>query len=291
MSEQVPNGHSTLHAQPNTPVSPGTKPDARSSIQAEFMDGRQPAYQQPGLTSPYPPSLQERDSETSPTDQGSASSTAAAAAAAAAAAQYGPGQEGRPPNFSSAATPTSEYGMNPPSARSASFPDYGGGAGAAAAAQQHQQQRYHPAAASQAGVGGGGMATQQAPAPPSTSPSLPLLPDGQAGSNGIGSIKSDTDLPIDPSIAAQTSPTYPPPGGQYSPYTPQHDMSHFPPHSGTPGIYQRPDWAGSYPHHQPPPQHLYGSPSATSGAHTPAMVSPVARPPGVRELPLLESCR
>lgn len=278
MSAQVPEGHFTLHAQPNTPISPGTKPESRSNIQVESMDGRQPAYQQPGLTSSYPQSLQEQDSETLPADQGSPSSTAAAAAAAAA-AHYGPGQEGRPPNFPSATTPASEYGMNPSSTRSASFPDYGGGAAAAAAAAAQHQQRYHSAAASQAGVGGGGMATQPPP-PSSRSPSLPLKPHGHAGSNGIDSIKSDNDLPIDPSIAAQTSPTYPPPGGQYSPYTPQHDMSHFSPHSGTPGIFQRPEWSGSYPHHQPP-HHLYGSPSVTTGAPSPAMVSPVARPPGV----------
>ncbi len=280
MTEQVAEDQSTLHAQPNTPVSPGAKFDPKSSIHTGSMDGRQPAYQQPGLTSPYPQSLQEHDSETSSADQGSAPSAAAAAAAVAAAAHYAPGQDGRPSNFSSAATPTSEYGLNPPSARSASFTEYGGGAAAAAAAQQQQQQRYHSAAAGQSGGVGGGMAAQQPPPP--TSPSMPLMPHGQAGSNGIDSIKSDTDLPIDPSIAAQTSPTYPNPTGQYSPYTPQHEMSHFPPHSGTPGIYQRPEWAGSYPPHQPPPQHLYGHPSATTGPPTPTMVSPVARPPGVR---------
>ncbi|OSS54874.1 hypothetical protein B5807_00210 [Epicoccum nigrum] len=76
-----------------------------------------------------------------------------------------------------------------------------------------------------------------------------------------------------PSIAAQTSPTYPH-QQQYSPYTPHHDMQHYPGHPQTPMYGQRPEWAGQY---AQPGMH-YGHP-ASSGPPAPAMVSPVQRPP------------
>ncbi|RYN59790.1 hypothetical protein AA0118_g234 [Alternaria tenuissima] len=78
-----------------------------------------------------------------------------------------------------------------------------------------------------------------------------------------------------PSIAAQTSPTYASHQQQYSPYTPHHDMQHYPGQPQTPmGYASRPEWAGHYPQ---PGMH-YGHP-ATSGPPAPAMVSPVQRPP------------
>jgi hypothetical protein len=68
-------------------------------------------------------------------------------------------------------------------------------------------------------------------------------------------MKSDPEVPIDPSIAQQQqqSPTYPPP---YSPYNPQaHDMAQYQGHP-PPGMYQpRPDgWGGQYGH----PAHMQG---------------------------------
>jgi hypothetical protein len=78
--------------------------------------------------------------------------------------------------------------------------------------------------------------------------------------------------PQNPSIAAATSPTYPH-QQQYSPYTPHHDMQHYPGHPSTPMYASRPEWAGQY-----PPQMGYPHPS-TSGPTAPAMVSPVQRPP------------
>ncbi|KAF2097224.1 hypothetical protein NA57DRAFT_66863 [Rhizodiscina lignyota] len=200
------------------------------------MDGRQPEYTQPGLQSPFQ-SVREPQSEASPADQASA-------------AQYPQGQDPRSANFSSSATPTSEYGIAPSSARSGSFPDY-------------IQRSYHPSAGQ--GANAGGMAQ-------ATSPSMPL-PDGQASNSNAHDIKSsNNDVPIDPSIAAATSPTYPP-QAQYSPYGAQHEM-HY---AGHPGVYARPEWAGGqYPGHPPMPP--YGHPSS-SGPPTPAMVSPVQRPP------------
>lgn len=230
----------SLTAQPTSPLSPGTYSlhgNTRS------MDARQTDYPQSGLSSPYP-SFPEPQSEGSSADQASA-------------AQYPQGQDPRSSNFSSSATPTSEYGINPSSARSGSFPEY-------------IQRPYHPSGAQAANAGGMAQAT---------SPSMPL-PDGQANNHNAHNIKSDPDVPIDPSIAAAASPTYPP-HPQYSPYAQQHDMSHYQGHPGTPIYGARPEWGGQYP---PGPHHMpYGHSPATSGPPTPSMVSPVQRPPTVSQ--------
>jgi transcription factor CON7 len=198
------------------------------------MDARQQDYSQSGLNSPYP-TFTGQPSEAAPADQASA-------------AQYPPqGQDPRASNL----TPTSDYSLNPSSARSGSFPDY-------------IQRPYPPGAQGQAAAG---MAQQQ-------SPSMPL-PDGQTNGHRSPTLKSDSDVPIDPSIAAQTSPTYSQ-HQQYSPYTPHHDMQQYPGQPHTPMYPARPEWAGHYPQ---PGMH-YAHP-ATSGPPAPAMVSPVQRPPTV----------
>ncbi|MCJ1441438.1 MAG: hypothetical protein MMC23_001925 [Stictis urceolatum] len=95
-----------------------------------------------------------------------------------------------------------------------------------------------------------------------SSPSMPLS-DGQAPSHSAS--KSNSDVPIDPSIA-QSSPTYP---NNYSPYgPPPHDMSQYPPqHPGYPT-----HWSAGYgpPHGMP-----YSSPGAPgSTAGSPATAGP-----------------
>jgi len=166
---------------------------------------------------------------------------------------YNP-QEVRPNNFSASATPTSEYGVHPASARASSFPEH------------IQRQYYSPSNHS----GSTGSMAQ------STSPSLPL----SDGRTNLQSIKSDAEVPIDPSIAA-SSPTYPPHGGQYSPYPPQQEMSHgYPQHPGGPMYAQpRPDWTGygQQPHH--------GMPAPYTGVSTPnSAASAGPRPGQVRPL-------
>ena len=166
----------------------------------------------------------------------------------ASAAQYTP-QGVRSSNISASATPTSEYGLNPSSARSTGFPEH--------ISRQPQYQyapQQHPSASTMAQA---------------TSPSMNSLQDGaQPDHRNPPNMKSDNDVPIDPSIA-QSSPTYPPP---YSPYQPQgHDMAHYqgqPP----PQLYARPDgaWPQQYPgHHMPGPYSSpavpTGSPAATAG--------------------------
>lgn len=181
-------------------------------------------YSQSGLPSPYPSVSGDNQSE--------------ASADHASAAQYPSNQEPRPANYSTSATPTSEYGGYPQSARStSSFPE-------------HSLRQYHPA--SNHGSSGG-MAQQS-----TTSPSMPLQ-DGR--NHQPQQVKSDSDVPIDPSIAAP-SPTYP--HGQYSPYAPPpQDMAHSYPQGAPAGMYTqpRPDWAnyghpaGQMPHHPVPYSH------------------------------------
>jgi hypothetical protein len=104
-----------------------------------------------------------------------------------------------------------------------------------------------------------------------SSPSLSMSDNQQPNGHASNNMKSDGDVPIDPSIA-QSSPTYPPHHG-YSPYPPQHEM---PQYAGQPMGYGRPDWAGQY------AQPMYGHPPATTGGAPPNMVAhTMPRPPAV----------
>ncbi|KAF8862011.1 hypothetical protein BDZ45DRAFT_575029, partial [Acephala macrosclerotiorum] len=213
---------------------------AFADTQHSSMDRSATEYTQSGIHSPYSHAFNDAQSEENTADHASA-------------AQYTPQQEVRSNNYSTSATPTSEYGIYPTSARSGSFPE-------------HIQRQYHPA--SNHSGSSGGMAQ-------STSPSMPLQ-DGRPNHHNP-QIKSDQDVPIDPSIAA-SSPTYPAHGGgQYSPYPPQQDMQHgYPQHPGGAMYTQpRPDWAGyaGQPQH---PMHGY----AVSGAQTPTSAAPAGARPG-----------
>ena len=207
----------------------------------QSMDGRQPEYTQSGLSSPYAP-YNGTQSEGSSADQASA-------------VQYQSGQDYKPSNFSSSATPNSEYGL-PQSARSGSFPEY---IQRPYADGQPPQHRYPVSATS----GHAGMAQ-------TSSPSLPMHDHQQPNGHASNNMKSDGDVPIDPSIAQQPSPSYPPPHN-YSPYPPQHEMSQY----GAQQMgYGRPEWAGHY------PQPMYGHSPATTGGAAPGMAAhTMPRPP------------
>jgi transcription factor CON7 len=192
-------------------------------------------YSQSGLPSPYPSVYGDNKSEASSADHASA-------------ATYPTHQEARSANYSASATPTSEYGAYPQSARSTS------------SFQEPSLRQYHPA--SNTGSSGGMAQTPN-------SPSMPMQ-DGR--NHQPQQVKSDSDVPIDPSIAAP-SPTYP--HGQYSPYgPPPQDMSHgYPQNPGSMYAQPRPDW-GSYGHPQGgqmPPHQVF---------HTPTSAPP-GRPPQV----------
>ncbi|KAK2628489.1 hypothetical protein QTJ16_001592 [Diplocarpon rosae] len=204
---------------------------------SQSMDRGASEYSQSGLQSPSH-ALKDSPSEETSADHASA-------------AHYAPQPEARTSSHShsSSATPTSEYGIYPASARSSSFPG-------------HVQRQYHPSS------NGGGMAQP-------TSPSLPLQ-DGRSTHHNTQS-KSDQDVPIDPSIAA-SSPTYPTHNGQYSPYPPQQDMQHgYPNHQAPGAMYSqpRPDWAG-YAGGQHPMHGGY----PVSGAQTPTSAAPSGGRPG-----------
>ena len=207
----------------------------------QSMDRGATEYSQSGLPTPYPNAFIDAQSEDSPADHASA-------------VQFAPQHEVRSNNYSTSATPTSEYGVYPASARSGSFPE-------------HIQRHYHPA--SNHSGSSGGMAQP-------TSPSSQSLQDGRSNHHNP-QIKSDQDVPIDPSIAA-SSPTYPPHGGQYSPYPPQQDMQHgYPSHPGGAMYTQpRPDWAGYGGHPQHPMQGGY----QVTGAQTPTSAAPAGARPG-----------
>ncbi|KAL8699578.1 MAG: hypothetical protein Q9201_005925 [Fulgogasparrea decipioides] len=156
----------------------------------------------------------------------------------ASAAQYTPQQDVRPSNFANSATPTSEFGVNPSSARSANLnPDY-------LARQQYAQQQQHNSHASAASMA------------QATSPSMSLHDGQQNNHHNPPHVKSNSEVPIDPSIAA-SSPTYPP----YSPYAHQgHDMAQYqghPPHG-----YQ--GWPQQYAGH--PSHGLPGGPYSSPGS-------------------------
>lgn len=196
------------------------------------MDRGAPEYTQSGLPSPYPSTFGDARSEGSSADHASA-------------AQYPVKQEA---SYPTSATPTSEYGVYPQSARSGSFPE-------------HIQRAYHPASSTSTG----GMAQQQ------NSPSMPQQ-DGR--SHQAHAVNSDNDVPIDPSIAAP-SPTYP--YGQHSPYAPNPDMSHSYSHPGGNMYTQpRPDWTGYGQHGGPPltPGHpVYTQSPASAPQQRPNQVS------------------
>ncbi|CEJ90602.1 Putative Transcriptional regulator [[Torrubiella] hemipterigena] len=106
------------------------------------MDRAAPEYSQTGLPSPYPSTF------------GDAPSEGSSAEHPAAAAQYPPVQKDS--SYPASATPTSEYGVYPTSARSGSFPEPG-------------QRSYHPAGNSSSG----GMAQQHNPSIAAPSPTYP----------------------------------------------------------------------------------------------------------------------
>ena len=157
-------------------------------------------------------------------------------------------QEGRPNTFPPSAASSADFtaaaaaavvAAHTPNGRSANFPpDY--------LARQHH---FTPVTA----------AASMAQAP---SPSLPLS-DGEQLNHSPS--KSNSDVPIDPSIAA-TSPTYA--GAPYSPYTPQgHEMPQYPGHP--PQSY--PGW----PYPGAPHGLAYSSPGGnSSAAGSPATTGP-----------------
>ncbi|KAI1985947.1 hypothetical protein LOZ54_004055 [Ophidiomyces ophidiicola] len=219
------------------------------------MDRPATDYAQSGLNSASP-NLAQPESEQSAADQTTAAAAVASPqynsspAESRAPAQYTSPTDSRPAS-NTAAQP--DYALNqagqppppPPVRQPAPYPEY-----------LARQPQYHHAPHTQAG-GAAGMAQ-------ATSPSMNLQDEQQTGHRNPSQVKSDTDVPIDPSIAA-ASPTYPPP---YSPYQPQgHEMAQYQGHP-PPQMYARPDWPHQYGQHQGLPGPY--SPATTVGTASPA---------------------
>lgn len=119
--------------------------------------------------------------------------------------------------------------------------------------QQHAQQQRHASTVSMAQA---------------TSPSMSLQDGHQNNHHNTPHVKSNSDVPIDPSIAA-SSPTYPP----YSPYTQQgHEMSQYQGHP-PPGYQHWPQQYTGHPHGIP--NGPYSSPgTAVSAAGAAATAGP-----------------
>ena len=225
----VESNCASLYSSNARPSSEATVETLRGSSSSSMERGAN-SYSQSGLPSPYPSNLGDTNSEGSTTEHASV-------------APYSVKQEA---SYPTSATPTSEYGVYPPAARSGSFSD-------------HLQRPYHPPTSSSSG----GMAQQQP-----NSPSMPQQ-DGR-NHHQPPAVKSDNDVPIDPSIAAP-SPTYA--YGQQSPYAPNPDMAHSYSHpSGGMYAQPRPDWGG-YGGHAPPL-----TPGHPVYAHSPASAPPPQRP-------------
>lgn len=231
--------NSTVHSHSRT-----VNVEDREDTHRQLMDRGAPEYTQPGLHSPYNIALRDSPSERSPS------------ADPASAAQFTntPQQDVRPTNFASSSTPTSDYSVNASSARSANFPpDY--------LARQQQYAHHHQ---NNSSAGAGNMAQ-------ATSPSMSLQDGHQHNHHTAPHMKSDPDVPIDPSIAA-SSPTFP---GHYSPYPPPgNDMAQYQGHP-PPQMYGRPDWAPQYAQHAHGMPGPYSSPgTAVSSASSVATAGP-----------------
>ena len=115
---------------------------------------------------------------------------------------------------------------------------------------------------------------------------MPLSDGHHHNHHNTPNIKSNPELPIDPSIAASSPTAYP---GPYSPYAPQgHDMSQYPGHAPPPGYGHWPP--PGYGHHPGMPGGPYSSPgTAVSAGGSAATAGP--RPGQVCHfIPLVQPC-
>ncbi|KAJ2976785.1 hypothetical protein NQ176_g4741 [Zarea fungicola] len=200
--------------------------------------------QQTGLPSPYPSNF------------GGDNHSDASSADNASAQPYPP-----PPKdtaYPTTATPASEYAVYPPPARSSSaYPD-------------NIQRSYNPASSPSTGS----MAQQNSPS----------MPQSDGRNHQAHLVNSDSQVPIDPSIAAP-SPTYP--YGQHSPYAPNPEMAHSYSHPNSNMYAQpRPEW-GNYGQHTGAPltpgHPVYGQSPASAPQQRPSQVYSFVPIPGAQQ--------
>lgn len=165
-------------------------------------------------------------------------------------AQYTP-QSNVTPALSNSNTPQSEYSLNSSSARPAGYVN-----------ELLTRQPYQPAQPAPLG-------SMAQAASPSMTPQDGGEKQDHHSANRM-SMKSNSDVPIDPTIAQQTSPAYPPP---YSPYQgqPGHEMPHYA-QGQPPAMYRQnhPEWP---PGHYNPMQGPYSGPGPNVSSASPATAS------------------
>lgn len=188
------DNHASLHSSNTSQLGSEATLDTLLSSPSS-MERSAPEYSQSGLPSPYPSNFGDSNSEESSADHASA-------------AQYPVKQE---VYSSTSATPTSEYGVYPQSARSGSFPE-------------HIQRSYHPASSSSSG----GMAQQQNN--PSIAAPSPTYPYGQHS-------------PYAPNPDMSHSYSHPASGGMYA--QPRPDWAGYGQHGGAPLTPGHPVYAQS----------------------------------------------
>ncbi|KAI6373626.1 C2H2 finger domain transcription factor con7, variant 2 [Pyricularia grisea] len=199
---------STLHRssspQTGTLRQDATTPTLATSV-GPSMDRSASDYSQSGLPSPYPSNCGDNQSEA----QSVTVDTSSAAQYNASAQQEV--RSNNPGNYSASATPTSEYGVYPASARSSSFPDH------------LQQRSYHPAS-NHSGSSGGMAQTPTNPSIAAPSPTYgapaqysPYGPPSQDMSHGYAHPGSN--------LYAQPRPDWSGYGQQHgAPLTPGHHV-------------------------------------------------------------------
>ncbi len=228
------------------------------------MDRAAPDFSQPSLQSPFPAvAASEADGPAT-----NAAPPAPAPPQTPTSAHYPGAAEVRPSSFSPSATPTSDYGLNPPSARSNTFPEYVSRQPYPDGAPRYQQPPPGGPSAGSASM------AQASSLPLPYADSSPIVP-GRMG----GIARSERDLSLDPSIAA-TSPTYSSPPS-YSPYPHQHEMtSPYSPHHPA-AAYGRPEWApySQQPHPHALPPTYSGHPSSPISVSAGSPVTAVSQRP------------
>ncbi|KAI9890149.1 MAG: hypothetical protein M1814_004430 [Vezdaea aestivalis] len=210
--------------------------------QHHLMD-RGPEYSQSGLHSPYPAFASERHSEESSADQASA-------------VQY----------QTASATPNQEYSLNSSAARQGTFPDY--------------VPRQIFASEGSPKLGPSSNRADRGTMSEAGAPSLPLANGQLNGPSQVSRVKSDADIPIDPNIAAATSPGYPPSAQQYAPYSGQpHEMAGYP--SQPQSMYARTGWPSPYQdsHAHGLPGQYVAQPSPTTTVSSASSAAQIMRHP------------
>ena len=243
----------------------GHASNGQHSQQSQSMDARSGEYSQSGMVEPPPSSPETQQRER---DHPESSSKPTRAPIDPNSTHFASNQEVK----YNPATPDSNYSLNPPSARSGTFPD---SYLPRSAGYPDGSQRYQQPNNSTPNGAAGNMAQPQSPSTMPSAEGQPAPPQHPSQQVPV----SNPEIPVDPSIA-QSSPTYP--SHHYSPY-PTPDSHHM--QYQTPPMYARPPEYSQAPPYSAPHQPIPYGHAVTSVSSPPNMDPAGARPPGVSVTP------